>query len=88
MRIEIIRTSRQFEKQYKKLPQRIKENAKEKERVFRENPFDPRLKTHKLHGREKDIWAFSVTWKYRIKFILTADAEALFLEIGAHDIYH
>jgi hypothetical protein len=37
-----------FERHYKKLPKEIKIKSEEKERIFRENPFDPRLKTHKL----------------------------------------
>lgn len=87
MRIEEIRTSPQFEKQYKKLPKRIKELAKERELIFRANLFDPRLETHKLHGREKDIWSFSINRSYRIKFIFLGRNKVLFLEVGTHNIY-
>ncbi|MCH8986950.1 type II toxin-antitoxin system mRNA interferase toxin, RelE/StbE family [Patescibacteria group bacterium] len=82
-----IRTSPRFEKNYKKLPKRIKEQAKQKERVFRENPFDPRLKTHKLSGKEEGSWAFWINNSYRIKFIFLPSEEVLFLDIGTHDIY-
>ena len=87
MRIEVIRTTGGFDKQYKKLPKQIKEAAKEKESLFRTNPFDQRLATHKLHGKEKSIWAFSVTQSYRIKFAFLAKNHVLFLEIGTHAIY-
>lgn len=40
-----------FTKSYKKLNSVVKEKAKVKERIFRKNPFDKRLKTHKLSGK-------------------------------------
>ncbi|MFH1979820.1 MAG: hypothetical protein ABII99_02115 [Patescibacteria group bacterium] len=39
-----------FTKQYKKLPNKIKKLSEIKEIIFRNNPFDPKLKTHKLQG--------------------------------------
>ena len=62
-----------------------KDAAKEKELIFRRNPFDARLNTHKLHGKDKECWAFSVIHAYRIKFIFLSDEEVLFLDIGTHD---
>jgi len=82
-----IRTSPLFEKHYKKLPLNIKEQAKRKEKFFRENPFHPLLNTHKLCGKEKEIWAFWITYSYRIKFIFINSEEVLFLDIGTHDFY-
>jgi len=87
MEIKEIKVSPLFEKQYKKLPRKIKEKAKEKERIFRENPFFLNLRTHKLHGEEKECWAFWINRSYRIKFIFLTDKKVLFLEIGTHDIY-
>lgn len=82
-----IRVSKKFEKHYRKLPRRIKDAAKQREIIFREDPFDPRLETHKLRGREKEVWAFSVTRSYRIKFVFLTPQHVLFLEIGTHGIY-
>ncbi len=87
MRIKTIETRSLFDKHYRKLPRRIKELAKEKERLFRENPFDPHLETHKLHGKEKETWAFSINRNYRIKFLFVAEDTVLFLDAGTHDIY-
>ena len=80
----IIRTSPRFRKSYQRLPKRIKEKAKEKEFVFRENPFAPQLKTHKLSGKDKECWAFRITKSIRIKFIFLSEQEVLFLDIGPH----
>lgn len=87
MAIREIQISSKFERQYKKLPERIKQVAKEKESIFRKNPFDSRLDTHKLHGKEKEAWAFSITKSYRIKFIFLRKGSVLFLEVGTHNIY-
>jgi len=82
-----IKISPRFEKNYKRLPNHIKEKAKEKEHIFRDNPFNSRLKTHKLSGKDKECWAFWVDNSYRIKFIFLSIGEVLFLDIGTHDIY-
>ena len=87
MLIKEIKISPLFEKHYKELPKRIKERAKEKERIFRENPFNLTLKTHKLSGRNRECWAFWVDYSYRIKFIFLNDGKVLFLDIGTHKIY-
>ncbi|MBU4298594.1 type II toxin-antitoxin system mRNA interferase toxin, RelE/StbE family [Patescibacteria group bacterium] len=67
--MEIYLTSK-FRKVYKKLPTHIKEKAKEKEKIFRKNPFNHILETHLLHGKYKGYWAFSVdySYSYRIMF--------------------
>ncbi len=79
--------SERFLKQLSRLPKRLVDQAQEKEIVFKKNPFDSRLDTHKLHGKDKDSWSFSITHKYRIKFIFISENRVLFLEIGTHDIY-
>ncbi|MFH1170069.1 MAG: type II toxin-antitoxin system mRNA interferase toxin, RelE/StbE family [Candidatus Vogelbacteria bacterium] len=80
-----IQYSEQFLKRLKKLAKRILEKAEEREIIFRANPFDPRLETHKLHGKDKLHWAYSVDWKYRVKFLFLNDNDILYLTIGTHD---
>ncbi len=82
-----IQVSERFKKSYHKLPKRVKDRAKKKEAIFRTNPFAASLKTHKLLGKEADIWAFWVNDSYRIKFIFLPSKEVLFLDIGTHRIY-
>ena len=85
MPISEIRYSARFEQRYKKLGVAIKKRAKEKEPIFREDPFDVRLKTHKLHGKDRDHWAFWINYHYRIKFSFLGDSKVLFLDVGTHD---
>ena len=87
MQIGTIHLTERFERGYRRLPQAIKEAAQRKETIFRENPFDLRLATHKLHGKDKEAWSFSVNRFYRIKFIFLTPQSVLFLEIGTHEIY-
>ena len=82
-----IQVSERFKKNYRKLSQKIKERAKQKEAIFRINPFDLNLKTHKLSGKEQGVWAFWVNDSYRIKFVFLPNREVLFLDIGTHKIY-
>ena len=86
-KIKSIEYSSKFLKSLAKLPKRIVKIAEEKEKIFKENPFDPRLRTHKLRGKEKETWAFWITYSYRIKFIFLSDEEVLFIDIGTHEIY-
>jgi mRNA-degrading endonuclease YafQ of YafQ-DinJ toxin-antitoxin module len=85
--INKIEYSRKFLKSLQKLPQKIIRQAECKEKIFRENCFDAQLKTHKLKGENKGLWAFWIDYRYRIKFIFINDNEVLFLHIGTHDIY-
>lgn len=79
--------SPQFEREYRKLFSETKEKAKEKEKVFRKDPFDPQLKTHKLHGRLNDFWAFSIDYRFRIVFKFFEKNEVKFYAVGDHSMY-
>ncbi|MBI2639438.1 MAG: type II toxin-antitoxin system mRNA interferase toxin, RelE/StbE family [Candidatus Sungbacteria bacterium] len=85
--VKEIRTVPYFDRRYRKLPLKVKKKAKEKENIFRNNPFDSRLHTHKLHGENENSWAFWIDYTYRIKFVFLAKEEVLFLDIGTHDMY-
>jgi len=85
----IVFLTSKFKKAYKRLPKQIKKKAKEREGIFRENPFDSQLETHRLRGKYKDYWAFSVDKFYRImfQFLDAAKTKAAFINIGTHEIY-
>ena len=84
-----IRLSSRFQRNYRKLPQKTKNQIKEKIIIFRKDPFDSCLKTHKLVGEETEAWAFWITYSYRIKFIFLDknQSNVLFLDVGTHDFY-
>lgn len=85
--MEIIYSSK-FAREYKKLLAQIKDIAEQLEKIFRQNPFDSKLKTHKLKGKLSGFLSFSVGFKYRIVFEFTNDKKTVhFHSVGDHDIY-
>lgn len=85
--MKIIYTSK-FEREYKKLSEPLKDLAEEREKIFRKNPFDKKLETHKLHGKLKDFWAFSISHSCRIIFEVSKDKKVFcFHSVGDHKIY-
>ncbi|MEK7599096.1 MAG: type II toxin-antitoxin system mRNA interferase toxin, RelE/StbE family [Patescibacteria group bacterium] len=83
----VIRVSSKFKRSYKKLPKIVQNKAIEKERIFRADPFNNILKTHKLHGKYKNYWTFTVVGQYRIMFFFIDSDRVDFINIGNHDIY-
>lgn len=53
--------------------------------LFSKNPFNPRLRTHKLTGKLEGLWAFSVAFDYRVVFKFLDKDEVLLIDIGGHD---
>lgn len=79
--------SSKFAKEYKKLPDDIKGIAEKKEAVFRSDPFNPKLKTHKLKGKFRNYYSFSLTYSYRIVFRFLTKNKVLFVDCGNHSVY-
>ena len=42
----------------------------ERMELFRNNPFDPKLRTHKLSGKLKDLWSFSIEYDLRSDLLI------------------
>ena len=84
--MDIIYTA-EFIRLFKKLPLEIKKEAEKKEAIFKKDPFDVRLKTHKLSGKLKGCLAFSISYRYRILFEFGRNKIVYFHSIGSHDIY-
>ncbi|KKQ29704.1 MAG: hypothetical protein A3H17_00825 [Candidatus Levybacteria bacterium RIFCSPLOWO2_12_FULL_37_14] len=79
--------SSKFAKEYKRLPGKVKTAAEKREKIFRVNPFDPGLKTHRLSGKLKDYHSFSIDYHYRIIFEFVGKDTAWLHSVGTHEIY-
>jgi mRNA-degrading endonuclease YafQ of YafQ-DinJ toxin-antitoxin module len=79
--------SSKFELEYRRLSIEIKHKAELKEKIFRNNPHDPRLKTHALQNMLRGYWSFSVNRQIRIIFEFVNEDEVWFHSVGNHDIY-
>ena len=79
--------SSKFAREYKRLPIRTKTIAEKREKVFRSDPFDLRLKTHRLTGKLKGYYSFSIDYHYRIIFEFVGKDTVWFYSVGTHAIY-
>lgn len=76
-----------FKKNFKRLPKKTKQAAYQKEKIFKQNPFDSSLKTHKLTGKLKNYWSFSIDYHYQIVFRFLKKNEILLVDVGTHEVY-
>jgi mRNA-degrading endonuclease YafQ of YafQ-DinJ toxin-antitoxin module len=58
----------QYRRSYKTLDPQLQKVADQRIALFRQSPFDSRLDTHRLHGKLKNQWSFSVDARNRILF--------------------
>lgn len=86
MALEIIWTNA-FKNKYKKwqikYPQ-FQDHFRESLNIFVNNPFEPILKTHKLSGKLKDLWAFSISYDQRFIFEFVDNNTIIAKDIGTH----
>ena len=87
MKILRSHTTPQFEEDFLALQTRIKRKAERRIRLFEENCFSSILDTHKLKGRLRSFWSFSIDDDYRIIFRFLSRGEAIYYRIGPHKIY-
>jgi len=77
-----IRTSRKFLRKHPDLEGIFKDILKK----LQENPNNPSLKLHRLKGKHKNKHAVSLSYSYRIVFILKIEGkEIILMDIGSHD---
>ncbi len=76
-----------FVRSFKKLPAALQEYTKERIAMFSADPQHPSLRVHKLKGRFRGTWSFSIDYKHRVIFVYENKHTALLLDIGDHDVY-
>lgn len=86
MKPKKINYSPSFFKDLKKFPKSELKNLAKQEKIFKENIFDPRLKTHKLKGKLKEFYSFSISYHWRIVFHIKKEV-AILDNIGTHEVY-
>lgn len=79
-----------FWKAFHKLPQEQQDKAREKFKIFRKDPYDRALKTHKiasLSARFK-CTVHSVTIEGNLRAVFYQNGNIIYtVDIGTHDIY-
>lgn len=76
-------TSRQFDKNFSKLPKKTKEKSVLQFEIFLSDPMDPVLNNHKLHGKWSKYRSINMTGDIRAVYVME-DEVARFIDIGSH----
>lgn len=87
MKLKSINYSQGFFKSLKKLPKEQLRNLLIKEKIFKEDLFDARLKTHKLKDELSDFYTFSLSYHWRIVFHFANKSTVVLDSIGTHAVY-
>ncbi len=77
-----------FKRAYKKVATanpELKPKIAQALETFAGNPFHPSLRTHKLSGKLKGLWAFVVAYDCRVVFQFLDEQDVLLIDIGKHD---
>ena len=82
----VVKYKPSFLREFKQLPPDLQEEALERIKLFKDKSNHKKLKVHKLKGRLKNFYSFSVTYSHRIVFEHEKEG-VVFLAIGDHDIY-
>jgi len=80
--------SAKFLRSYKRLIKGradLQKEFSEKIVIFMANPYDPSLGTHKLKGKLRHSWGFSLTHGLRVVFMFVDDHTVILEDIGTHD---
>jgi mRNA-degrading endonuclease YafQ of YafQ-DinJ toxin-antitoxin module len=84
------RATRAFWRSFAKLSAQHQHRAREVFVIFKQNPFDPRLRSHKIqklsarYGRV--IYAAEIAADLRVVFYIEGNT-VVTVDIGSHDIY-
>lgn len=76
-----------FKRDAKRLPTSLRPVVEERLGLFQEDPFAPTLKTHKLEGKLRDFWSFSIDYRYRVIFSFEGKSKIVLHSVGDHSMY-
>ena len=86
----VFKTTPAFRTALRKLTPRQKASARNAFDIFKDNPFDARLRTHKIHGLSaklrRTIYSVSIASDLRAIFYVDGNL-VVSLDIGDHAIY-
>lgn len=79
-----IRFSKQFRKQYQRLPKPLQQTTRRRLELWQEDPMNPLLRVHRLSGRLQHLYSLSVTGDLRVLYELIGDEIVIFQMVGTH----
>ena len=82
--------TQRFWEKLKALPAGQGESVDRAWKIFKENPFDPRLHSHKIHKLSsqygRTIYAAVIEGDLRVIFCVDGD-RIVTMDVGSHDVY-
>jgi mRNA-degrading endonuclease YafQ of YafQ-DinJ toxin-antitoxin module len=85
--VRTIAVTGKYARSFRKLSRHLQDELVKRERIFRANALDPRLATHRLHGKLRSLWSYRVTLACRVLFEFTGSDAVLYHDVGSHDVY-
>ena len=79
--------NKNFWKMFDRLPQKVRDVAKETYRLFEENPYHEKLEFKSLI-RNRNIWTVRVGIRYRAVGRMVKKGEIVWFWIGSHEEYN
>jgi mRNA-degrading endonuclease YafQ of YafQ-DinJ toxin-antitoxin module len=76
-----------FKREAKQLPRGLRSLVEERLRLFISDPHHSSLKLHKLTGKLKEYWAFSIDYQLRVILSFEGKTKIVLHSIGDHSIY-
>lgn len=80
----IISFSKQFKKDFKKLPKKAKFQFQNRLEIFQEDKNNPQLNNHKLQGSYNEFYSINISGNIRAIYEQVAKNKVLFIKIGTH----
>lgn len=80
----ILRRSKLFIKQYKKLPHKVQIQFGDRLELWLNEPNHPQLRNHPLVGAYLGYWSFNVTGDIRVLYYFEDKEIVVFALIGSH----
>lgn len=80
----IISFSKQFKKDFKKFPNKIKVQFKSRIKLFQKNQNNPQLNNHKLHGQHDGFYSINISGNIRAIYEILENNKILFIKMGTH----
>ncbi len=81
----VITTHKQFDKAYVRLPDKIKQQFKERRDLFLQDPHHPTLRNHTLVGKYIGYRSINITGDYRVIYKHINEQTVVFARIGTHN---
>lgn len=79
-----IAKAKKFERQYKKMPLKIKKQFATRLKLYLTNKHHPLLHVHSLQGEFNGMWSFNVTADIRVIFDQSCEDVLILVAIGSH----